>query len=244
MVLIVCCISSGCDLCKFITFEKGTVLGLQSFFSFFFFSLKSTPVPGMSLLPDGKKVGYGARLQVEMPTPKSIRSGSGGRIPRLFFLPIEITNHFLFWTKKKKSFGPGASPSPPVAGAQPSPPHGLPGPAPHSGAAARPEGPRGRVTVEGQLGRRCGGAGMWSEQLWHVPRPRVFLSNPVNTSALILECPPLVLSVGVSSSFPPPAIPSTEFYVFFFFLGSLCFSNRNDQNGFSLHELKLFVFPE
>ena len=58
---------------------------------------------------------------------------------------------------------------------------------------------------------------MWSEQLWHVPRPRVFLSNPVNTPALILECPPLVLLVGVSSSFPPPAIPSPEFYVFFFF---------------------------
>ena len=34
MVLIICCISSGWDLCKFITFEKGTVLGLQSFFSF------------------------------------------------------------------------------------------------------------------------------------------------------------------------------------------------------------------
>ena len=48
-------------------------------------------------------MGYGARLQVEMLTPKSIRLGSGGRIPRLFFLPIEITNHFLFWTKKKVS---------------------------------------------------------------------------------------------------------------------------------------------
>lgn len=62
---------------------------------------------------------------------------------------------------------------------------------------------------------------MWSEQLWHVLRPRVFLSNPVNTPALILGCPPLVLLVGISSSFPPPVIPSPEFYVFFFFFSWL-----------------------
>ena len=195
-------------------------------------------MPGTFLLSDGKEGGYGPKLQVEMPRPKSIEVGNGGHVSSLFSSPLNFLTISYFGFKiKKKRFSPGASPAAPVTRAQPSPPHGPPGLHPVPGLLLGLKAP-GAVGLCRVTGPRRGGEGTWPEQLPRNPQPQASLSNPVNSPALILEHPPLVLS-----SFPLPRAPALNF-TFFFFLGALFFSYRSSQNGCSLHELKLFVFPQ